>query len=54
MIRSICKIGGEEITENAVRSKIRRIEERFRAVSKYEHKTGRGNDENGVTVHDNI
>ena len=54
IIRRIRKLGGEGITENAVRSKIRRIEERFRAVSKYEHETGRGNNEYGLTVQGNI
>jgi hypothetical protein len=54
IIRRIRKLGGEGITENTVRSKLRRIEERFRAVSKYEHETGRGNDEYGFTVQGNI
>jgi hypothetical protein len=34
IIRRIRKLGGEGITENTVRSKIRRIEQRLRAVSK--------------------
>jgi hypothetical protein len=53
IIRRILKLGGGGITENAVRSKIRRVEERFRAVSKYAHKTGRENDEYGFTVQGN-
>ena len=35
IIRRISKLGGEGVTENAVRSKIRRIETEFMAVSKY-------------------
>ena len=53
IIRKISKLGGEGVTENAVRSKIRRIETKFRAVSKYASETGRGNDEYGLTVQGN-
>ncbi|OAD02673.1 hypothetical protein MUCCIDRAFT_156604, partial [Mucor lusitanicus CBS 277.49] len=42
--------GGNDISSEAVRGKIRRIINQFRKVSKYQFETGRGVDEDGLSV----
>ena len=54
IICRISRLGGEGVIKNTVRSKIiRRIETKFRAVSKYASETGRTNDKYGLTVQGN-
>jgi len=51
--RKIKDAGGKTITEDAVRGKIRRIDNLFKKVSGYEYESGRGIQEDGLTVQGN-